>query len=125
MSRIVLLAACCVVLLFPSFAGAADRVLFSRLGPTKAALLISRADGSGERALLPATSLDYDPAWSPRGGRIAFTSERGGSADLYRIHPDGTGLGQLTDNQWEEGGPAWLPQTPGALSGKSTLTSPQ
>ena len=26
-----------------------------------------------------------------------FTSERGGSADLYRVHPDGTGIERLTD----------------------------
>ena len=98
MSRIHLPAACCLVLLFPSFAGAADRVLLSRLGPTKAALFVSGANGSGERALLPGNSLDYDPAWSPKGGWIAFTSERNGSADLYRVHPDGSGLERLTDN---------------------------
>ena len=66
--RAIWLAACCFTLLFPSFAGAADRVLFSRLGPTRAALYTSQADGSGERPLLPTTSLDYDPAWSPKGG---------------------------------------------------------
>ena len=27
-----------------------------------------------------------------------FTSERGGPADLYRIHPDGSGLERLTDD---------------------------
>ena len=38
----------------------------------------------------------------PRGLRrvigSSFTSERAGSADLYRIHPDGTGLDRLTDD---------------------------
>lgn len=96
--RAVLLAACSFTLLFPSFSHAADRVLISRLGPTKAALFVSQSDGSGERALLPTTSLDYDPAWSPKGGWIAFTSERNGSADLYRVRPDGTDLERLTDN---------------------------
>src|SRR5438874_1658627 len=88
----------CFALMLPPFAHAADRVLFSRLGPTQAVLFVSQADGSGERALLPANSLDYDPAWSPKGDWIAFTSERNGSADLYRLHPDGTGLERLTDN---------------------------
>ncbi len=37
-------------LLLPSIAHAADRVLFMRLGPTKAALFVAQADGSGERA---------------------------------------------------------------------------
>ena len=46
----------------------------------------------------PPRRLDYDPAWSPKGDWIAFTSERNGSADLYRVHPDGNGLERLTDN---------------------------
>src|SRR6201996_4817743 len=96
--RAIWLAACCFTLLLPSIGHAADRVLLSRLGPTKAALFISQADGGGERPLLATTSLDYDPAWSPKGDWIAFTSERNGSADLYRVHADGTGLQRLTDN---------------------------
>src|SRR3569833_1932054 len=96
--RAVLIAACCFTLLFPSFGNAADRVLLSRLGPTKAALFVAEADGSSERPLLATNSLDYDPAWSPKGGWIAFTSERNGSADLYRVRADGTGLQRLTDN---------------------------
>jgi Tol biopolymer transport system component len=37
------------------------------------------------------------PAWSPMGDSVVFTSERGGSAALYRIRPDGTGLDRRTD----------------------------
>jgi len=81
---------------FPSLG--ADRILMDRLGPTQATLFVSKADGSGERAITQSGSLDYDPSWSPTGDWIVFTSERGGSADLYRIHPDGTGLERLTDN---------------------------
>ena len=77
--------------------GAADRILFTRLGPSEANLLISNADGSGERALTKGT-LDYNPAWSPDGKWIAFTSERDGSADLYRMRTDGSGLERLTDD---------------------------
>ena len=87
-----------VGLLLPSFSQAADRVLFARLAHTKAVLYVSQADGGHERALASSTSLDYDPAWSPKGDWIAFTSERNGSADLYRVHPDGSGFERLTDN---------------------------
>jgi len=75
---------------------AADRILIARLGPSKAALYLSKADGSGEHALLPAGTFDYNPSWSPKGDWIAFTSERNGSADIYRVHPDGKGLERLT-----------------------------
>ena len=76
---------------------AADRILIDRLAPTRATLFISQADGSGERALTQPGSLNYDPSWSPKGDWIVFTSERTGPAELYRIHPDGSGLEQLTD----------------------------
>jgi TolB protein len=79
-----------------SSAQAADKILIARLGPTKAALYVSQADGSGEHALLPPGTFDYNASWSPKGDWIAFTSERKGSADLYRVHPDGKGLEQLT-----------------------------
>lgn len=76
---------------------AADRIVFTRIGPAEASLYISAADGSGEKALTHG-ELDYNPAWSADGKWIAFTSERAGSADLYRMHPDGTGLERLTDS---------------------------
>ncbi len=74
------------------------RLQFSRVGPTRIGLFLANADGSSERALLPADSLDYTPSYSVDGKWIAFTSERGGSADIYRIHPDGSGLERLTDD---------------------------
>lgn len=77
---------------------AADRILLDRLGPTQATIFVSNADGSGERALTEPGSLDYNPSWSLKGDWIVFTSERAGSADLYRIHPDGSGLERLTDD---------------------------
>ena len=41
--------------------------------------------------------IDYDAVWSPDGATIVFTSERDGSADLFRVKPDGTGLERLTE----------------------------
>jgi TolB protein len=73
-------------------------ILFSRLGPVQTGLFLAAGDGSGERALLPATGLDYSPTFSPDGQWVFFTSERNGSADIYRVHLDGTGLERLTDD---------------------------
>ncbi|HEX7325941.1 MAG TPA: hypothetical protein VF292_11420 [Rhodanobacteraceae bacterium] len=77
---------------------AAQQIALAHLAPASAALFIANADGSGEHALAKSDSLDYNPAWSPKGDWITFTSERDGSADIFRIHPDGTGLQRLTDS---------------------------
>jgi len=87
---------CLAIAQASSAAQAADRILVASLAPNKASLYLSQADGSGEHALLPPGTFDYNPSWSPKGDWIAFTSERGGSADLYRVHPDGKGLERLT-----------------------------
>jgi Tol biopolymer transport system component len=87
-----------------------DVMLMNRIGPSKMELYIAAADGSNEHRLLPdSKGLDYDPSFSPDGQWIVFTSERdaegSGQADLYRVHPDGTGLERLTtDTSMEDAG---------------------
>jgi TolB protein len=98
MSRLRLFLCVLAIAFAAAYSSATDRILFLHLAPTQAALFISNADGSGERPLMQSGSLDYNPAWSPKGDWVVFTSERAGSADLYRIHPDGTGLDRLTDD---------------------------
>src|SRR5260370_41453237 len=78
--------------------GERNRIVFNRLAPVRIGLFLANADGRNERALLPATGLDYDASFSADGKWIIFTSERAGSADIYRVHPDGTGLEQITDS---------------------------
>ena len=69
-------------------------LLMNRLGPSQLTLYTANADGSGERPLFAASGFDYNASFSPDGQWIVFTSERTGSgqADLYRVHPDGSGL---------------------------------
>jgi TolB protein len=83
---------------FASIFSAADHVVFARLAPAQATLYVANADGSGEHAVTQPGSLNYNPAWSPKGDWIAFTTEREGSADLFRMHPDGSGVERLTDS---------------------------
>jgi TolB protein len=61
-------------------------------------LFIANGDGTGERTLLPLTGMDYSPSISPDGKWVIFTSERDGSADIYRIRLDGSGVERLTDD---------------------------
>ncbi len=52
--------------------GTRHRIAFNRIGPIRTGLFIADADG--------------------------FTSERAGSADIYRVHPDGRGLERVTND---------------------------
>ena len=52
----------------------------------------------------------YDPAWSPTGEWIAFTSTHTGNDEIYRVAPDGSIIQQLTSNTWEwDKHPTWSP----------------
>jgi len=55
----------------------------------------------------PAT--DRRPAWSPGGDRIAFESNRGGTADIWIMNADGSNPQRLTDGAGANTQPAWSP----------------
>lgn len=66
----------------------------------KQAIFVMNANGTGIRRVTPwAMQAGDHPDWSPDGKWIVFRSpEPGGFAgtDLYRVHPNGTGLQPLT-----------------------------
>jgi Tol biopolymer transport system component len=76
------------------------RVAFARIfpNPGEIGLFIAAADGRGERPLVSPPDVDYNATWAPDGTAVVFTSERNGSADLYRIAPDDGALERLTDS---------------------------
>jgi TolB protein len=60
--------------------------------------------------------IDDDPDWSPDGQKIVFTSHPvtddprfSNQAELYVMDANGSGLQQLTHNNYEERAPAWSP----------------
>src|SRR5579883_1757558 len=77
--------------------------------PGQVGLFIASSDGIGERPLLASQANDYDPVWAPDGSSIVFTSERDGSADLYRAKPDGSELERLTNDPAYEDQAAFSP----------------
>ena len=52
---------------------------------------------------------DREPAWSPDGTRIAYTSTRDGNDEIYVMHADGSNPVQLTHPQYSDNRPAWSP----------------
>jgi tetratricopeptide (TPR) repeat protein len=58
------------------------------------------------------TGLNYDPAWSPDGSRIAFVSTDRTSDDIWVINADGTNAWNNTPNDWEwDKHPSWSPDS--------------
>ncbi|MGB7537282.1 MAG: hypothetical protein WBM17_01970 [Anaerolineales bacterium] len=74
-------------------------------------IYLMNADG-GDVKLLAGTpgETDLHPVWSPDGEWIAFIgSGEGGTFDVFRIRPDGSGLINLTNNPADESFFDWSP----------------
>src|SRR5262245_36995903 len=98
MKRILFLIGCTALLCSAQSRPAKHRVLFNRFRVPEFALFVADADGKNERQLIPHQESESSPSLSRDGKWIAFTSERKGQMDIYRVHPDGTGLEQLTSD---------------------------
>ena len=67
--------------------------------------------GGGEAQRLTTNqAYDYDPVFSPGGGKIVFSSNRDGDFDLYIKNADGSGKPQrLTNAPGADRSPSWQP----------------
>lgn len=77
---------------------AKERIFVDQWSPTRSVLYVANADGSDPRKLVAGTDRDYNASFSADGEWVVFTSERFGSADIFRVRPDGLGLERLTDD---------------------------
>jgi TolB protein len=108
---------------FPLWSPRGDLIMFSRLvDGNNYEIFTIEPDGSNELRLTNAVGNDAHQGWSPDGEFIVFAGSQKGFKDefiytpgpqpygeIYVMRFDGSGLVQLTDNQWEEGTPAWRP----------------
>lgn len=77
---------------------------------TSHTLWIFDADGKGKRRLVQtAGQYCFQPAWSPDGEWITFSSDRDGNCEIYKIRVDGTDLSRLTTEPGIDCRPQWSP----------------
>ena len=88
----------------------AGRLAFvASFNTTNAEIYTVRSDGTGTVRLTNNVAEDTDPAWSPDGSRIAFTSNRDGLRAIYIMNEDGSDVKRLTPLTWPSFRPAWSP----------------
>lgn len=72
-------------------------------------LWLVNSTGIGATRLTFNAALDEDPAWSPDGARLAFTSDRDGNQEVYVMNADGSNPQRLTSSPGVDAQPAWSP----------------
>ncbi len=107
---------------FPVWSPRGDLIAFVRRKGADFNVFTIHPDGTGLKQLTDMHGINAHLAWSPDGERLLFCSSRMGFKDevllvgapqpygeIFVMDFDGTAIEQLTDDQWEEGGPAWQP----------------
>jgi Tol biopolymer transport system component len=113
----------------PAWSPKGDMIAFSRYAKDERFLYedfdiyVIRPDGTGLKRLTDSEGNDAHPHWSPDGRYILWSSSRFGFrdeaaltisqpqpyAELFVMNADGSNQQRLTDNQYEDGTPAWVP----------------
>jgi TolB protein len=114
---------------FPLWSPRGDLIMFARQIDGAYDIFTIKPDGSSLKRLTNGKGNDAHMSWSSDGESIAFASSRMGFKDevaytdapqpygeIFVMRYDGTHVEQLTDNQWEEGTPAWEPVVPSRVA---------
>jgi len=108
---------------FPGWSPKGDLIAFTSKQEGNFDIYTIKPDGSDLKRLTTDPGNEAHSIWSPDGDWIAFSSGRIGFKDESALHPynpqpygeicvmhaDGSDVRVLTDNQFEEATPAWMP----------------
>jgi serine/threonine protein kinase/Tol biopolymer transport system component len=87
------------------------KIIFSSVaGTTSQNLCVMNADGGDRRQITTGDGYDYNPALSPDGRVVFFTSMRnGGTPHIWRVDMNGSNLRQLTSGAFDDTNPHVTP----------------
>ena len=89
-----------------AFPGANGKIAFSYGGEIR----VINPDGTGDTQLTNNGAVDDNPAWSPNGKKILFSSNRTGSRAIWVMNADGSGQTQVTfPSVGDDSNPSWSP----------------
>jgi Tol biopolymer transport system component len=90
--------------------GANGRIAFSVCSGGSDEIFTMNPDGSDERQITNTTGDNFDPDWSPSGGRFVFTSTRDvTSTNIFTMNADGSNQVRLTGPGGANVEPSWSP----------------
>ncbi len=110
----------------------ASRVAFYSLVEPEGDIYLMPSDGSAApRQVMGDSASDRVPRWSPDGRWVAMFSDRSGPLQIWKVRPDGSGLGQVTDapgglsfSVWSPNGRRMAAASPTSGKGFAILLDP-